>query len=98
MATAERTFEVGDHGVEAHESRTLEDPGPIWQRKTVVIADGQLGERMAARHRRRQKMRWAHAAAPTRRSSKYVYETGTTTSVRIVAVVMPPTRVLPKGP
>ena len=47
---------------------------------------------------RRQKIRRVHSVATIRRSSKYVYETGTTTSVRIVAVVMPPTSVLPKGP
>ena len=47
---------------------------------------------------RRQKIRCAHADAAIRRSSKYVYDTGTTTSVKIVAVVIPPTSVLPKGP
>ncbi len=51
-----------------------------------------------AAHRLRQNTRLAHSAADVRRSSKYVYATGTTSSVRIVAVVMPPTSVLPNGP
>lgn len=71
-----------------------------WRCRARVIArDGLHAPKGNPAYRfRRQKIRRVHSVATIRRSSKYVYETGTTTSVRIVAVVMPPTSVLPKGP
>ena len=106
-ARASRSFRARCGACEGRESAAAARPkGSAAARTFAALAyasprkanSGKMPHAHAPQRPRRQKMRWAHAAAATRRSSKYVYATGTTRRVRMVAVVIPPTRVLPKGP